>query len=163
MFLNGGDKPKKDISFSVYDPFNSYKESSVTNKNVCVFLGGTANPPDYRDSIIPMLKINFFNPIVDDWNEEAQRNEEKMKKECSHSLFVITPQMTAPFSIAEAVDLSNKNPKKVIFTVLEEWDDMSFDKGQMRSMRAVGNMIEGNGGVVFYNFDEAVVYLNSLG
>jgi len=34
-----------------------------------VFLGGTCNNSKWRDVLIPRLKIDYFNPVVDDWNE----------------------------------------------------------------------------------------------
>ena len=38
-----------------------------------VFLGGTCNESTWRNRIIPMLAIDYFNPVVDDWNEEEHR------------------------------------------------------------------------------------------
>lgn len=42
-----------------------------------VFLGGTTNNTNWRDDLIKKLKIEYFNPVVDDWNEEAQEREIK--------------------------------------------------------------------------------------
>ena len=36
-----------------------------------VFLGGTCNNSKWRDKLIPMLNIDYFNPVVDDWTEEC--------------------------------------------------------------------------------------------
>lgn len=36
-----------------------------------VFLGGTCNGSMWRDKLIKDLKCDFFNPVVDDWTEEA--------------------------------------------------------------------------------------------
>jgi len=38
-----------------------------------VFLGGTCNKSTWRQRLIKLLKIDYFNPVVDDWNEEALR------------------------------------------------------------------------------------------
>ena len=40
-----------------------------------VFLGGTVNDSTWRDIIIPKLKIDYFNPKVIEWNEEAYLHE----------------------------------------------------------------------------------------
>ncbi len=32
-----------------------------------VFLGGTCNESTWRDRLIKLLKINYFNPVVKDW------------------------------------------------------------------------------------------------
>ena len=47
------------------------------NPNKKVFLGGTCNKSKWRDELIDLLKIDYFNPVVDDWNEEAQKEEKK--------------------------------------------------------------------------------------
>ena len=59
-----------------------------------VFLGGTCNGSKWRDQLIPLLKIDYFNPVVKDWNEEAQAEEERQKAESDFCLYVITPKMT---------------------------------------------------------------------
>ena len=42
---------------------------------VKVFLGGTCNNSTWRDTLIPLLKIDYFNPVVDDWTPECQEQE----------------------------------------------------------------------------------------
>ena len=54
-----------------------------------VFLGGTVNGSKWRDDIIPLLKIDYFNPVVDEWNDEARLNEEEAKRTSDYFLFVI--------------------------------------------------------------------------
>ena len=84
-----------------------------------IFLGGTYNST-WRDKLISMLKCSYFNPIVPDWNKEAYQEELRQREFCDYCLYVITPNMTGMYSIAEAVDDSNKRPEKTIFCVLEE-------------------------------------------
>ena len=40
-----------------------------------VFLGGTCNESTWRDKLIKMLEIDYFNPVVDDWTEECYQEE----------------------------------------------------------------------------------------
>ena len=40
-----------------------------------VFLGGTCAESTWREKLIPLLKINYFNPVVDDWTEECYKEE----------------------------------------------------------------------------------------
>lgn len=60
-----------------------------------VFLGGTAGGNPWRDGFIEALvgrgasRDAFFNPVVADWNEGAQRREEAAKAEASHLVFYI--------------------------------------------------------------------------
>lgn len=125
-----------------------------------VFLGGTCNESTWRDKLIKKLKIDYFNPVVDDWNEEAFQRELIEKEECDFLLFVITPKMTGVYSIAEVIDASNKVPDKTIFCYLTDDGDKSFDTGQIKSLDKVGEMVDDNGGIWFQVFDSLVEYLN---
>lgn len=146
-----------------------------------VFLGGTCNESKWRDKLIPMLKIDYFNPVVDDWNEDAYKEELRQKEICDYCLYTITPRMLGVYSIAEVVDDSNKRPEKTIFCLLEnEFPDgyetnlqgekfpywncpdkfKHFNKGQMKSLDRVGLMVERNGGKYFKSLEEVANYLN---
>jgi len=63
-----------------------------------VFLGGTCNKSDWRDKLIPLLDIKFFNPVVEDWTPECQDEEIRQREECDFCLYVITPKMTGVYS-----------------------------------------------------------------
>lgn len=60
-----------------------------------VFLGGTAANNNWRDGFIKALVGRgvsadaLFNPVVKDWNDEAQRREEAAKAEASHLVFCV--------------------------------------------------------------------------
>lgn len=133
-------------------------------KNSKVFLGGTCNESTWRDRIIKDLKIDYFNPVVPDWTPECQAEEERQKNdECDIHLYVITPLMTGVFSIAEAVQSSNNKDKVTYFCYLEEDDGEKFEGHQVKSLKATGNLIAGNGGKVFTNLEDLVEDLNKLG
>ena len=125
-----------------------------------VFLGGTCNGSTWRDELIPMLKIDYFNPVVEEWTAEAQRIEELEKLRASHQLYVITPKMTGMFSIAEAVDMSNKNPRSLVFMVMWEDGEKRFDEHQKKSLQAVSELIRLNGGHVCYDLIQVANLLN---
>lgn len=88
-----------------------------------VFLGGTTQGWDWRKILEEEFKnderVELFNPLVDDWNEEAQRIEKEYRKTCDVCLQVITPYISGVYSIAEIVDDSNKRPDKTHFVVLD--------------------------------------------
>ena len=112
-----------------------------------VFLGGTCNESTWRDRLIEMLEIDYFNPVVDDWTEECYQEELRQREICDYCLYVITPRMKGVYSIAEVVDDSNKRPEKTIFCLLTaDVDDtgkvIMFDVGQLRSLDRVGRMVE---------------------
>ena len=131
-----------------------------------VFLGGTCNESTWRDILIKLLDIDYFNPVVEDWTEECMAEEIKQRKLCDYVLYVLTPLMTGTYAIAEAVDDSNKRPEKTIFCYLEK--DMNsdgkfpiFSKGQLRSLSQVRNMIKQNGASTFETLAQVAEYLNS--
>lgn len=125
-----------------------------------VFLGGTCNDSTWREDLIAMLEIDYFNPVVDDWTPECMEEEIRQRKECNFVLYTITPKMTGVYSIAEVVDDSNKQPHKTLFYVTDYDDGNHFNHAQLKSLNQVAVMIENNGGNVFKNLDEVAKYLN---
>jgi hypothetical protein len=129
-----------------------------------VFLGGTCNETTWRDKLIDKLEIDYFNPVVDDWNEEAYQEELKQRKICNYLLYVITPKMSGFYSIAEVVDDSNKKPEKTIFCYLkkDKDDDKEYEytKGQIKSLEAVSKMVKNSGAKCFGTLSEISDYLN---
>ena len=131
-----------------------------------VFLGGTCNESTWRDRLIKMLEIDYFNPVVDDWTEECYQEELRQRKICDYCLYVITPRMKGVYSIAEVVDDSNKRPKKTIFCVLtadvnDKGEPIMFDVSQLKSLDKVGVMVEKNGGKYFKSLREVAEFLNN--
>lgn len=152
-----------------------------------VFLGGTCAETVWREKLISMLRINYFNPVVDDWTEECIERELYEREHCDYCLYVITPSMQGVYSIAEVVDDSNKKPNKTIFCVLEKdicredftsfnsivslvlqnkyksipSENSSFSKQQLKSLEQVGKMVERNGGNYFKSLEEVANYLNN--
>lgn len=131
-----------------------------------VFLGGTCNESTWRDKLIEMLEIDYFNPVVDDWTEECYQEELRQREICDYCLYVITPRMTGVYSIAEVVDDSNKRPEKTVFCVLPvDVSDVGnvkmFNPGQLRSLDRVGRMVEKNGGKYFRELRDVAEFLNN--
>ena len=126
-----------------------------------VFLGGTVNDSTWRDEIIPQLKIDYFNPVVEDWTDEAYQNELRERENCDFCLYVFTPKYTGYYSVAEVTDASNKRPDKTIFCILDEDGGKKFSNFQIKSLNAIAKMIKKNGGTWLKSLDEVVEYLNS--
>ena len=144
-----------------------FEDKNKKNKeNKKAFLGGTCNNTTWRDELIPKLKIDYFNPVVKDWNEEAKERELKEREECDFVLYVITPKLKGFYSFAEVVDDSNKRPDKTIFCFLkedknDEGEEIKFDKQQLNSLIEIGNLIERNGAHWFKTMNEVVDFLNN--
>ena len=127
-----------------------------------VFLGGTCNESTWRNELIPMLKIDYFNPVVDDWTPECQAEEERQKASvCDVHLFVITPRMTGVYSIAEVIESAILKHHNCIFCYLSKDSDMEFSKGQKKSLDAVGMMVVKYDGVWCDSLEQVAEYINT--
>jgi len=107
-----------------------------------IFLGGTTAGDDYRKDVIPVLikeKVNFFNPVVDDWTPEAKNIEDIEKEMCDTHLFVITKDMSGVYSIAELVDSAYSPKNTIIFFKLD-----GFSKHQIKSFEAIKDLLDGS-------------------
>ena len=127
-----------------------------------IFLGGTCNESAWREQIIPILNIDYFNPVVEDWTPECMAEEIKQREECELCLYVITPKMTGVYSIAEVIDDSNKRPTRTIFVRLFKDGNETFTTGQWKSLGAVAEMVERNGAVSFFDLEAAAYWINSV-
>lgn len=131
-----------------------------------VFLGGTCNGSKWRDLLIKDLKIDYFNPVVENWTPECQSEEIRQRETCDIVLYVITPRMTGVYSIAEVVDDSNKRPEKTVFCILKnDFPQKTFDEIQWKSLNAVAEMVKSNGADIFINEKLKAIaeYLNERG
>ena len=64
--------------------------------------------------------------------------------------------MTGIYSIAEVTDDSNKRPEKTILCVLKD----GFEEGQIRSFKALEELVSKNGATVLHSLDEVAEHLN---
>ena len=125
-----------------------------------VFLGGTCNDSTWRDEIIPLLNINYFNPVVKNWTPQCQEEEIKQREKCDYVLYVITPKLTGLYSIAEVIDDSNKRPEKTLFCYLITDGDYVFNNAQLSSLKAIKDMVIRNDALYFNSLLEVADYLN---
>lgn len=128
-----------------------------------VFLGGTCNGSTWRDDFVKLLKVESFNPVVEDWTPECMEEEIRQREHCSFCVYAITPKMTGFYSIAEVVDDSNKRPEKTLFVIPGEYLEdggLEFSKAQLKSLAAVADMVARNGGMSLMTLQHAADYIN---
>lgn len=108
-----------------------------------------------------MLKIDYFNPVVDDWTPECQREELRQRELCDFVLYTLT-RVYSIYSISEVVDDSNKRPDKTIICIVNEKLDgvPAMSKQDLKHMDAVGRLVERNGGKYFKSLTDVANYLN---
>ena len=126
-----------------------------------VFLGGTCNGSQWRESMIPKLNIDYFNPVVENWDEEARQREIEARENSTYCLYVLTPRGKGLYSIAEVVDDSNKRPEKTIFVPLSTDEDIVMDRTEWKHLKQVAQLVERNGAMVFYSLQDAADYINT--
>lgn len=128
-----------------------------------VFLGGTCNNSTWRDGLIPLLTVDYFNPVVDNWDEEAKAQEDHEKNvACDVHLYVITKEMEGAYSIAEAVDSAHRGIL-TLFCVLPE----GFSKAHIKSFNAIIDLLNentpsGSGFIIEGGVQEIATILNGL-
>lgn len=145
---------------------------TVIKEKPTVGLFGTCNDSLWREYFLILLdknKFDWFNPVVEDWNEEAQINEEFHKSNDEVIVFVITPKMKGVYSIAEVVDLSyrKRENQNLFFCFLtHEKDSLGatqlFDESQIKSLRAVSKLLERNGIKTTESLVELAKFVNEL-
>ncbi len=103
-------------------------------KSKLVFLGGTAANNTWRDDLIAHLVSKgisrdvLFDPVVKEWNEEAQAREEKAKAEATHTVYYLAdPRQEgnplSAYSMVEATMALYDQPGKTV--VVFDTDGMS--------------------------------------
>jgi len=126
-----------------------------------VFLGGTVNGSRWRDLLISKLEVEYFNPVVENWDDEAYKRELYERKNCDFCLYVITARMTGYYSLAEVIDDSFKKTDKTIYCFLEDDDGEKFSESEIEQLNYLGKIVKSNGAVWFYTLDEVANFLNS--
>lgn len=121
-----------------------------------VFLGGTCSGYKWRDRLIPMLRCDYYNPIVKNWSESDRLREVHERETSDIVLYVITSGLRGVYSIAEVIDDSNKRPEKTIFCILYE----GFDNKMTHSLRATANLAKSNGVAVYESLEEVARDIN---
>jgi hypothetical protein len=141
-----------------------------------VFLGGTCNESKWRDELIKMIDVDYFNPVVEDWTEECMTIEREQREICDISLYVITPRMSGVFAIAEVIDDVHRKGGRTWFCFLKkDWiypawnpsegniaEHIEFGKGQVKSLEQVSELITRRNGLVFESLEEIAETLNNL-
>lgn len=126
-----------------------------------VYLGGTVNGSSWRDYVIANINIEYFNPVVTDWNEEAHQQELYERRHCHFSLYVVTPKIKGFYSLAEVTDDAIKRPDRTLYCYLKEDGGNEFTEDQLVSLDQIGKRVERNGGHWFQNLDQVIHHLNA--
>ena len=130
------------------------------SKKPTVFLGGTVAGSTWRQELISLLEIDYFNPVVDDWLPEHMEEELRQREICDYLLYVLTPKMQGVYSVAELVDDAHRRPERTVFTFLPEDGDDYFSPHQLKSMRQTAALVADLGVHCFDDLEAVAEFLN---
>lgn len=115
-----------------------------------VFLGGTCAETTWREELISVIQVPYFNPVVEDWTPDCIKYENHEKGFlCNIHLYVITKEMMGVYSIAEVVESVMTKGKTTILHVLPE----GFSAAQLKSLNAVVGLVQRHGGIAYVDED----------
>lgn len=133
---------------------------STTRKKV--FLGGTVADTDWRETLIAQLEMDYFNPVVKEWNDAAWEKELYEREHCDINLYVLSPKQIGYYSLAEVVDDSWKRPQKTVFCYLPTDKEYSYTDKETESLNKTGVRVENNGGIWCKSLAEVSYLLNGI-
>lgn len=118
----------------------------------------------WRDELSELLNgnVDAFNPVVDDWNEEAAALEIEKRKTSDIVLYVLTPESNGTYSIAEVVQDSNIRPLRTVLVVLDGYGGKAFSKHDAKAFRKIAEMVNRNGASSFTTLAATADFLNNL-
>lgn len=136
-----------------------------------VFLGGTCGNNHWREGFIEKLvalgvpRETIFNPVVADWNEEAQAREDEAKKSAKYALFYLASPMddnlkVSLYSWVEALlafgyDSKYSGQPVIVF----DFDGYGKHALKAAAKAAADIKAEYGHGPVFNSLDKAALYI----
>ena len=129
-----------------------------------VFLGGTVDGYDWIETVIDRIKcsMQYFNPIVEDYDEKAKEREDKEKEKCDVLLFVITNDIAGVYSIAEATEYAVRRGHRVVFCNLYTRDQTDAEIRMKGSIDHTAELLSKYTRYVCRDLDQAIRYLHEL-
>lgn len=147
----------------------SYMITSSVGKKNQVFLGGTCGENNWRENFIEKLtkmgvdKHKLFNPIVSNWDEEAQKKEDQAKEESKYLLFYIANPNTkgnevSAYSLIELTMNLYDNPDSTIAVLDDSELSPDVSKALNKGFRDLKKRFPKSN--IFSNIDEAMIFLS---
>jgi Nucleoside 2-deoxyribosyltransferase like len=139
----------------------------MTQKKL-VFLGGTCGNNNWREAFTAEVVSKgvpaeaLFNPVVADWNDEAQANEDRAKVEATEIIFYLgdpkeTENRISTYSIVEAIFALQDQPKRTVVV----FDGEGMPKNQAKVLAKVEKDLRKRfpAGLIFSTPEKAVDWL----
>lgn len=122
-----------------------------------VFLGGTCGDSIWRDELEPQIEnIDYFNPVVEGWDEAAQKEEDRQKALCNTHLYGFTKEQAGAYSFFEVAYSLYQN-KNVLLLILDIKDNKQFTT---TIDKIISDLSDDPNVEIFYDIDSLVKHLN---
>lgn len=100
-------------------------------KKTRVFLGGTEGTSKWREELIPLLTVDYFDPSKKTWYPDDCELIDHEKEICTDIVYVITPKQVGFYTIAELIESKyNDRGQHTTLVVLEEDDGVLWSPEQ---------------------------------
>lgn len=119
------------------------KEEEINQQESKVFLGGTIRS-NWRKTIIPELKIKYFDPVVAEQSSKTIQKEREEKESSNIHLCLITPEQKEFFTFADLFDSLIEN-KRVVFAFYE--NKKRFNPIVKNTLIRIGKLVHKHGGI----------------
>lgn len=126
-----------------------------------VFLGGTCAGPDYRKVLIPKLKVEYFNPVVENWTPADADKENEAKETAFVNLFVLTPAAVGSYSVAELVEVAITSNRPVLFAFVT-LNDQAWSEHQQKSNVQIARLLAKHKAIQCEDLDHVATIINSF-
>ena len=127
-----------------------------------VFMGGTCGDSKWRDRLVPQLteQVDAFNPVVADWNEEAQKREDAHKANDDINLYVITPATDSTYSFAEIAFSAVEQHDRTVVCFLDEDNGKTNEPHKAKAVKKLTKDLVARDVPVFSSLEELAEFLN---
>lgn len=127
-----------------------------------VFMGGTCAGPKWRERLCGQVSKSFrwFNPVVDEWSEQAKETELTVRAEADVMLYAITPYQEGCYSYLEMTEDAVRSEKPVVIAFLPSFEDKAFSEQQWSSIISAKRLLERNNATVVLSMEELIDWFN---
>lgn len=110
----------------------------------------------WRAILEDKLECAVFNPVVANWDKEAQAQEELVKKTASALVFCITPKQTGFYSFVELTGAAIRTPERVFICFLNDDEGTTWPEKQQASIDATKTYLTNECGITVYETLDAL-------
>lgn len=110
----------------------------------------------WRAILEDKLECAVFNPVVANWDKEAQAQEELVKKTASALVFCITPKQTGFYSFVELTGAAIRTPDRVYICFLNDDEGTTWPEKQQASIDATKTYLTNECGITVYETLDAL-------